>query len=77
MMFLTRGDLHHEPVWNLWFRHAEGLLPVSALKVHGCGSSFLGHLQQVCMHLPSLTPTQQMLCDSISPLIPAMHPGSS
>ena len=53
-MFLTRGDLHQEPVWDLWFRHAKGLVPVSALKVHGCSPAFLGHLRQVrsAMSLP-------------------------
>lgn len=59
MMFLTRGELHQEPVWDLWFRHAEGLIPVSALKVHGCGPTFLSHLREVCGHAAGDGPIQR------------------
>ena len=38
MMFLTRGDLPLEPVWERWFARAEGLLPASALR---CGAAQL------------------------------------
>jgi Core-2/I-Branching enzyme len=27
LLFLTRGHLHHEPTWKLWFRSAAGILP--------------------------------------------------
>ena len=33
MMFLTRGEIHQEPLWELWFKHLAGLVPVSALRV--------------------------------------------
>ena len=33
MMFLTRGEIHQEPLWGLWFQHLAGLVPVSALRV--------------------------------------------
>ncbi|KAK9907312.1 hypothetical protein WJX75_001278 [Coccomyxa subellipsoidea] len=59
MMFLTRGDLHQEPVWDLWFRHAEGLVPISALKVHGCGTAFVSHLRSVCGHAAGDGPIQR------------------
>lgn len=58
-MFLTRGDLHQEPVWDLWFRHAEGLVPVSALKVHGCSTTFISHLRGVCGHAAGDGPIQR------------------
>ena len=58
-MFLTRGDLHQEPVWDLWFRHAEGLVPISALKVHGCGTTFVSHLRGVCGHAAGDGPIQR------------------
>lgn len=32
-MFLTRGEIHQEPLWELWFKHLAGLVPVSALRV--------------------------------------------
>ena len=32
-MFLTRGEIHQEPLWALWFQHLAGLVPVSALRV--------------------------------------------
>ena len=32
-MFLTRGEIHQEPLWKLWFQHLAGLVPVSALRV--------------------------------------------
>ena len=28
LMFLTRGSLHHEQSWRLWFRSAAGILPI-------------------------------------------------
>ena len=31
-MFISRGELFHESSWALWFQHAAGLLPVSALQ---------------------------------------------
>ena len=31
-MFMSRGELFHESSWALWFQHAAGLLPVSALQ---------------------------------------------
>ena len=32
-MFLTRGEIHQEPLWKLWFQHLAGMVPVSALRV--------------------------------------------
>ena len=29
LLFLTRGDLHHEPAWRLWLRSASGIFPLS------------------------------------------------
>ncbi|KAL4531686.1 hypothetical protein Ndes2437A_g09001 [Nannochloris sp. 'desiccata'] len=29
LLFLTRGHLHHEPSWKLWFRSAAGILPTN------------------------------------------------
>ena len=48
MMFLTRGDLPLEPVWERWFARAEGLLPASALRVGGCSAGALGRLRGAC-----------------------------
>ena len=31
-MFMSKGELFHESSWALWFQHAAGLLPVSALQ---------------------------------------------
>ncbi|BDA47491.1 probable glycosyltransferase BC10 at C-terminar half [Coccomyxa sp. Obi] len=32
IMFLSKAELFHESSWALWFQHAAGLLPVSALQ---------------------------------------------
>jgi hypothetical protein len=48
MMFLTRGELPQEPVWALWFKRAEGLLPLSALRVDGCSAAALARLHGSC-----------------------------
>ncbi|BDA51615.1 probable glycosyltransferase BC10 [Coccomyxa sp. Obi] len=31
MLFLTVGEIFHEPTWKLWFQEAAGLIPASAL----------------------------------------------
>ncbi|EIE23577.1 hypothetical protein COCSUDRAFT_41776 [Coccomyxa subellipsoidea C-169] len=41
IMFLSRAELLHESSWALWFQHAAGLLPASALRapeLEGCTS---------------------------------------
>ncbi|CAL5228886.1 g12101 [Coccomyxa viridis] len=49
MMFLTRGEIHQEPLWKLWFQHLAGMVPVSALRIHdGCAADQIGFLQKVC-----------------------------
>jgi hypothetical protein len=31
VLFLTKGELFHEPTWWLWFKHAAGLVPATAI----------------------------------------------
>ena len=47
-MFLTRGEIHQEPLWALWFQHLAGLVPVSALRVsqHATVTTMPGVLRQ-------------------------------
>ena len=47
-MFLTRGEIHQEPLWALWFQHLAGLVPVSALRVsqHANVTTMPGVLRQ-------------------------------
>lgn len=47
-MFLTRGEIHQEPLWALWFQHLAGLVPVSALRVsqHATATTMPGVLRQ-------------------------------
>ena len=48
MMFLTRGEIHQEPLWKLWFQHLSGLVPVSALRVSGHIESLSICSQKAC-----------------------------
>ena len=47
-MFLTRGVMYHEAIWDLWFRSAAGLLPVAALSAANCEPGLLEHLGHSC-----------------------------
>lgn len=47
-MFLTRGVLHHEAAWALWFAHARGLLPAALLRARGCEPRLLAALAGAC-----------------------------
>jgi len=33
LMFLTRGYIQHHDTWDLWFKDAQGMLPLSAMQV--------------------------------------------
>ena len=48
LMFLTRGVLHHEAAWALWFAHARGLLPAALLRARGCEPRLLASLASAC-----------------------------
>ena len=54
-MFLTRGEIHQEPLWALWFQHLAGLVPVSALRVsqHATATTMPGVLRQHVYSPPS------------------------
>ncbi len=39
MMFLTKGALHHEASWRLWFQHAAGLIPRTLLTPEACNAT--------------------------------------
>ena len=47
-MFLTRGVMYHEAIWDLWFASAAGLLPVAALSAANCEPGLLEHLGHSC-----------------------------
>lgn len=47
-MFLTRGVIYHEAVWDMWLRGAAGLLPVAALSAANCEPGLLEHLRHSC-----------------------------
>ena len=47
-MFLTRGKLHHEATWEMWFKRAEGALPVQAVREAGCTAANARRLQRIC-----------------------------
>ena len=77
MMFLTRGEIHQEPLWALWFQHLAGLVPVSALRVSQ--QAIMTALPGVlCEHVysgPKLTGTERITfiyqLSAIAPLISA------
>ena len=48
LMFLTRGVLHHEAAWALWFAHARGLLPKTLIRARGCEPGLLQALAAAC-----------------------------
>lgn len=33
LLFLSRGELHHERLWEAWLASAEGALPLQAVQV--------------------------------------------
>ncbi len=37
LLFLTRGPMHHEEMWRLWFASAAGMLPIHSTLVSGVG----------------------------------------
>jgi hypothetical protein len=43
-MFLTKGEMPHEALWEAWIREAEGLVPAISLTDANCGESPVGHL---------------------------------
>ena len=47
-MFLTRGVIYHEAIWNMWFSSAAGLLPVASLSAANCEPGLLEHLRHSC-----------------------------
>jgi len=47
-MFLTRGVLHHEAAWALWFAAARGLVPAAAVRARGCAPPQLAALRGAC-----------------------------
>lgn len=47
-MFLTRGVLYHEALWEVWFRSAAGLLPMAALQAADCEAGILEHVRHSC-----------------------------
>jgi hypothetical protein len=47
-MFLTRGVLHHEAAWALWFAHARGLVPAAAVRARGCAPPLLAAMRGAC-----------------------------
>ena len=47
-MFLTRGVMYHEAIWDIWFSSAAGLLPVAALSAANCERGLLEHLGHSC-----------------------------
>jgi hypothetical protein len=42
LLFLTSGDLFHEPSWRLWLKSAEGMIPSQVVSENICGRSSLG-----------------------------------
>lgn len=47
MLFLTMGEMRHEPLWSLWFQQAAGTAPVDCLAPVACGENAAAGLQQV------------------------------
>ena len=69
-MFLTRGEIHQEPLWALWFQHLAGLVPVSALRVsqHATTTAMPG--LSMCAWSPWLmTAIWSSLCESLLGMI--------
>ncbi|KAK9813067.1 hypothetical protein WJX72_008331 [[Myrmecia] bisecta] len=48
LMFLTRGDLYHEPTWRLWFQYAANLVPLDAVRAGQCSADRLHAISQHC-----------------------------
>ena len=48
MLFLTRGHLHHEETWALWFKAAAGLLPHALVQAQGCDEDVLARISAAC-----------------------------
>lgn len=47
-MFLSRGALHHEQMWEDWFAFIHGHVPVHLLQAANCSAELTEQLQQVC-----------------------------
>ena len=63
MMFLTRGVLFHEPTWKLWFKYAEGLVPIEPFRSTGCNSSVFAEINKYCLvdeHSPDVIAQQHL-----------------
>lgn len=58
-MFLTRGVIYHEAIWDMWFSSAAGLLPVAALSAANCEPGLLELLRHSCGKQAGITILQQ------------------
>ena len=81
LLFLTRGVLFHEPTWRLWFKYAEGLVPIEPFRSSGCNSSVFADINKYCLADASSTDViaQQHLFDvyvHTAPSFPGFEKGS-
>ena len=58
-MFLTRGVIYHEAIWDMWFSSAAGLLPLAALSAANCEPGLLDLLRHSCGKQAGSTILQQ------------------
>eukprot|EP00884_Botryococcus_braunii_P021938 jgi/Botrbrau1/8428/Bobra.0237s0047.1 len=62
VLFLTRGELFHEPTWWLWFRHAASLIPTSALMRDAAACQASGGHGEGCHPDPEKVKLAKKLC---------------
>ena len=48
MMILTKGELYHTSTWNLWFKFAEGHLPIAQVKGICSNPTLLEKARKAC-----------------------------
>ena len=76
-MFLTRGVIYHEAIWDLWFSGAAGLLPVAALAAANCEPGLLEHLRHSCGGQPGASVLQRQHLFSVYVHVGANEKGFS
>ena len=73
--------LFHEPTWRLWFKYAEGLVPIEPFRSSGCNSSVFADINKYCLADAGSTDViaQQHLFDvyvHTAPSFPGFEKGS-
>lgn len=48
LMFLTRGALWHEGMWQEWFRNAAGLVPADVIRAGNCSGEMFSSVASWC-----------------------------